>query len=88
MAVNWLRAEAADIVRDKVVLPVQQLGMTLASAAAAAILLVVGLLFIFVAVLMLLAKWITWPGALGLVGGLTVLGAALFTYIKMRSIQK
>jgi hypothetical protein len=88
MAVNWLRAEAADIVRDKVVLPVQQLGMTLASAVAAAILLVIGLVFIFVAVLMVLAKWITWPGAFGLVGGLIVAGAGIFTYLKVRSVQK
>ena len=88
MTVNWLRAEASDIVRDKVVLPIQQLGMTLASAIAAAILLVIGLCFIFVAVLMVLAKWLTWPGAFGLVGGVLVIGAAVFTYLKVRSIQK
>lgn len=88
MTVNWLRAEASDIVRDKVVLPVQQLGMTLASAVAAAILLVIGLCFVFVAVLMLLAKWITWPGAFGLVGALILIGAGIFTALKVRSIQK
>ena len=88
MTVNWLRAEASDIVRDKVVLPVQQLGMTLASAIAAATLLVIGLCFLFVAVLMLLAKWLTWPGAFGLVGGLILIGAGVFTYLKVRSIQK
>ena len=124
MAVNWLRAEAADLVKDqkqfialnaelskvwpvitdakphpadaddwkdvkdKLVLPIQQLGLTLASASAAGCLLVIGLGFIFVAILMVLAHWLTWPGALALVGGLIVLGAAIFTAIKMRSIQK
>ena len=88
MTVNWLRAEASDIVRDKVVLPVQKLGMTLASAIAAAVLLVIGLCFIFVAALMVLAQWLTWPGAFGLVGGIIVIGAGVFTYLKVRSIQK
>jgi hypothetical protein len=88
MTVNWLRAEASDIVHDKVVLPIQQLGMTLASAIAAAILLVIGLIFIFVAALMVLAKWVTWPGAFGLVGAVILIGAGVFTVLKVRSIQK
>ena len=88
MTVNWLRAEAADIVRDKVVLPTQQLGMMLAFVIAAATLMVVGVLFISVALLILLAKWLTWPGALGLIGGVLLIGAAIFTYLKVRSIQK
>lgn len=85
---NWVRAEAADIARDKFVLPVQQLGLTLASATAAGCLVVVGLLFIFVAVLLILAEWLGWPGALLLMGGIILAGAGVFTYIKMRSIQK
>jgi len=88
MAVNYLRAEAADIVRDKVVLPTQQLGMMLAFVVAAATLMVVGVLFVAVALLILLAQWITWPGALGLVGGVLLVGAGVFTYLKVRSVQK
>jgi len=88
MFVDWMRAEASDLVRDKLVLPVQQLGLTLASAGAAGCLVVVGLHFIFVAVLLILAEWLGWPGALLLVGGLILTGAGIFTYIKMRSIQK
>lgn len=88
MFVNWMRAEASDLVRDKLVLPVQQLGLTLASAGAAGCLVVVGLQFIFVALLLILAEWLGWPGALLLVGGLILTGAGVFTYIKMRSIQK
>lgn len=86
--VDWVRAEASDLVRDKLVLPVQQLGLTLASAGAAGCLVVVGLQFIFVAILLILAEWLGWPGALLLVGGLILTGAGVFTYIKMRSIQK
>jgi hypothetical protein len=88
MAVNYLRAEAADIVRDKVVLPTQQLGMMLAFVIAAATLMVVGVLFIAVALLMLLAHWIGWIGALALVGAVLLVGAGVFTYLKVRSIQK
>lgn len=88
MFVNWLRAEASDLMRDKIVLPVQKLGLTLASASAAGCLVVIGLGFVSVAVLMLLAAWLGWPGALLLVGGVLLLGAGIFTYIKMRSIQK
>jgi len=88
MFVDWIRAEASDLVRDKLVLPVQQLGLTLASAGAAGCLVVVGLHFIFVALLLILAEWLGWPGALLLVGGLILTGAGVFTYIKMRSIQK
>jgi hypothetical protein len=88
MFVNWMRAEASDIMRDKVVLPVQQLGLTLSSAAAAGCLVVIGLSFIFVAILLVLAEWLGWPGALLLVGGVILVGAGIFTFIKMRSIQK
>jgi hypothetical protein len=88
MFVNWLRAEASDIMREKVVLPVQQLGLTLSSAAAAGCLVVIGLAFIFVAILLVLAEWLGWPGALTLVGAVILAGAGTFTYIKMRSMQK
>jgi len=88
MFVNWLRAEASELMRDKVVLPVQQLGLTLASASAAGCLFVIGMAFIFVALLLVLAEWLGWPGALTLVGGVILAGAGTFTFIKMRSIQK
>ena len=87
MLVNWLRQEAAGIMRDKVVLPGQQLGMVVAFAMAAAALLVVGLCFLFVAFLMVLAGYIGWPGALAVVGAAILVGAGVLTYLKMRSIQ-
>jgi hypothetical protein len=87
MVVNWLRQEAAGIMRDKVVLPGQQLGMLIAFAMAAAVLLVIGLCFLFVSFLMVLAGWIGWPGAFAVVGTSILVGAAILTYLKMRSIQ-
>lgn len=86
--VDWLRQEAASIMHDKVVLPAQKLGLTLASGFAAAFLAALGLGFIAVGVFMLLGQWLTYPGALMLTGGVLVLGAIVFTIIKMRSIQK
>jgi len=87
MLVNWLRQEAAGIMRDKVVLPGQQLGMVIAFAFAAAALLVIGLCFLFVAFLMVLAGFVGWPGAFALVGAAILIGAGVLTYLKMRSIQ-
>lgn len=86
--VDYLRQEAADIVRSKVVLPLQRLGLTLASAYAAATLAIWGLILISVASLLLLAQWLTWPGALFLIGGLMVLGSVIFAFIKGRLMQK
>jgi hypothetical protein len=88
MAVNYLRQETAGVMRDKVVLPGQQLGKMVAFALAAAFLLAFGLAFVAVALLLLLARYLTWPGALGAIGGALLVGAALFTYLKVRSIQK
>ncbi|MDR3687377.1 MAG: hypothetical protein P4L93_10520 [Coriobacteriia bacterium] len=87
MAVNYLRQEAAGVMRDKVVLPGQQLGRLIAFALAAAFTLSLGIGFVAVAILLVLAHYLTWPGALALIGVLLLLGAALFTYLKVRSIQ-
>lgn len=86
--VDWLRQEAKALVREKIVLPLQRLGLTLASGIAAALLLALGLAYISVGGLILAAQWLTWPGALFLIGGMLVLGAAIFTYFKSRMMQK
>ena len=88
MAVNYLRQQTSAVMREKVVLPGQQLGMFVAFALAAAFLLALGLGFVAVALLILLAQWLTWPGALGLIGGLLLIGAVVFTILKVRSFQK
>ena len=88
MAVNYLRQETAGVMRDKVVLPAQKLGMLIAFAFAAAFLLALGIGFVAVALLLVLAHFLGWSGALGLIGGLLLIGAAVFTYLKVRSVQK
>lgn len=87
-AVDWLRQEAAAVVREKIVLPVQRLGLTLASAAAAAALLALGLTFLAVAGFLVLADFVGYPGALAIIGGVYVLASIVFLVIKVRSIQK
>jgi hypothetical protein len=87
-AADWLRNEAASIVRNQVVLPIQRLGLTLASASAAGCLVAFGMMFIAVAVFLLLAQWLTYPGALLLVGGVYVVAGVVFVVIKARLMQK
>jgi hypothetical protein len=88
MAVNYLRQETAGVMRDKVVLPGQRLGMMVAFALAASFLLAFGLAFVAVALLLLLAQYLTWPGALGAIGGVLLVGAAVLTALKVRSMQQ
>ena len=87
-ASDWVRQEAGSIVREKVVLPIQKLGLTLASAAAAGCLLVIGLIFIAVALYLVLASAVGHPGALAIIGGTYVVAAAVFLVIKVRSMQR
>jgi hypothetical protein len=86
--VDWLRQEAEAVVREKVVAPLQKLGLAVAFAWAAATVLALGVAFIAVGALLLLAEWLTWPGALFAIGGVLVLLAVVFTALKMRSMQR
>jgi len=86
--VDWLRQEAEALVREKIALPMQRVGLAIAAAWAAAALLVLGLGFIAVGLLILLAQWLTWPGALLAIGGVLVLGSVIFAVVKMRSMQR
>ncbi|NTW29006.1 MAG: hypothetical protein HGA39_06565 [Coriobacteriia bacterium] len=88
MLVNWLRQEAAALMRDKVILPLQKLGLVLASSIAAACLAVLGLGFLSVAALLLLAEWLGWIGALATIGAVLLVGSLVFTSVKIRSMQK
>jgi hypothetical protein len=87
-ATDWVRQEAEAVVRDKIVAPIQRLGLTLASASAAGCLAVIGLIFIGVALFLLLAEWLTYPGALLAIGGVYLLGSVVFIVIKVRLMQK
>lgn len=86
--VDWLRQEAEAVVRDKVIAPVQQLGLTLAAAFAAACLAAFGLALIGVAAFIALAERLSYPGALALIGALYLVAAAVFVVVKARTMQR
>lgn len=88
LSVDYVRQETGDLVHDKVVVPTQKAGMVVAFALAAATVLVLGISFISVGALMLLASLIGWISALFAVGGVLVLGAAILSYLKTRSMQR
>lgn len=86
--VTYVRQQAGDAVHDKVVVPIQKAGGTLGMAIAVGILVALGLAFVSVGALILLAQWLTWPGALFLVGGVLILGSAIVAFIRVRSLQR
>lgn len=86
--VDWLRQEAEAIVREKIVAPVQKLGLTLFAALAAASLAALGIALIATGLFMLLGQAIGYPYALLVIGGVLLIGAILFTAIKMRNMQQ
>jgi len=84
---DWVRQEAEAAVKEKIVPPLQKLGLAVASAFAAASLLVIGLIFIAVAAMVYLAQLLGVPLAFFIVGAVFVVGAAIFTAVKVRSMQ-
>lgn len=86
-AVTYVRQETGDLVREKVVLPTQRAGTTFGLAIGIALVLVLGVGFLSVGLLMLLASWITWPGALILIGVVLVVVSGIIAYIRARSMQ-
>ena len=85
---DWLRQEAEETIREKVVLPLQRLGLTLASAAAAAALLGVALIFIAVAGVIALGNTIGYAWTFFAIGAVFLVGSAVFLVVKVRSIQR
>lgn len=88
MFVDYVRQETGDLMHDKVVLPTQKAGQVVAFALAAAAVLFLGICYISVALLLLLAAAIGWPWALLLVGAVLVVAAGGFTALKMRSMKR
>lgn len=86
-SVNYIRQETGDVMHDKVVVPAQTVGKNVAFALAAAFALILGISFISAAALVFLGPLIGWATTLLLVGGILVLGAAGFTYLRIRSTQ-
>ena len=85
---DWVQQEAEATVREKVVLPLQRLGLTLASAAAAASLLVIALIFLAVAAVIALGNLIGYAWTFFAIGMVYLIGSVVFLVIKVRSIQK
>jgi len=85
--VTYVRQETGDVVHDKVVLPTQKAGATVALAVGVALVLFMGVLFVSAGALIVLAEWIGWPAALFLVGGVLILVSAGIAYARTRSMQ-
>jgi len=85
---DWVRQEAEATVKEKIVPPLQRLGLTVASGFAAAFLLVIGLIFIAVAAMVYLSDLLGVALAFLIVGGLYLTGAAIFTAVKVKAMQK
>jgi hypothetical protein len=85
---DWVRQEAEATVKEKIVPPLQKLGLAIASASAAAALLVIGLLFVAVAGIVYLSQLLGVPLAFLIVGALFLIGAGIFTTVKVRSMQR
>jgi uncharacterized membrane protein YqjE len=85
---DWVRQEAEATVKEKIVPPLQKLGLALASGFAAASLLVIGLIFVAVAAIVALSQWLGVAWAFFLIGVIYLVGAAIFTAVKVRSMQR
>jgi hypothetical protein len=85
---DWVRQEAEATVKEKIVPPLQRVGLAIASGFAAASLLVIGLIFIAVAAMVFLTQLVGVPLAFFIVGAVLVLGAGIFTAVKVRSMQR
>ncbi len=87
-AVAYVRQETGDVVREKIVLPTQKAGSTVALAIAIALIVFMGVLFISAGALILLAQFVGWPAALFIVGGLLIVISVVIGAVRMRSMQK
>jgi hypothetical protein len=85
---DWVRQEAEATVKEKIVPPLQKLGLAVASAFAAASLLVLGLVFVAVAAVVALSQWLGVPWAFFIIGVVYLAGAGIFTVVKVRSMQR
>ena len=83
----WIRQEAEATVKEKIVPPLQKLGLAVASAFGAATLFVLGVIFLATAALVALSQWLGVPLAFLIVGLVLLLGSAIFTAVKVRSMQ-
>ncbi len=87
-ASDWLRQEAETTVREKLVLPLQRLGLTIVAAMTAVTLLLMSLALIFVALLVWLGDVFGYHVVLGVSGAVLLAGAAIGFTVMARGIQR
>jgi positive regulator of sigma E activity len=85
---DWVRQEAEAVVKEKIVPPLQKLGIAVASAFAAATLFVIGLLFIAVAAIVYLSQLLGVALAFFLIGAVFLIGAGIFAARKVKAMQR
>lgn len=88
MASDWLRQEAESTVREKVVLPLQRLGLTFAAAAAAGTLFVTGVLLVVIGLLVFLGKLIGWHVTLWALGAVLIVASGIALAVMYRKVQR
>jgi hypothetical protein len=84
---DWIRQEAEATVKEKIVPPLQKLGLAVASAFGAVTFFILGLIFVVVAAIVALSQWLGVPLAFLIIGAVLLIGAAVFTSVKVRSMQ-
>jgi hypothetical protein len=85
---DWVQQEAEATVRTKIVPPLQQVGITIGAAIGAASFLSLGAVFIAVAGIVYLSQLLGVPLAFLIIGAVYLIGAAVFTIIKVRKMQR
>jgi hypothetical protein len=85
---DWVRQEAEATVKEKIVPPLQKVGLAIAASFGAVSMMVVGLIFVAVAAIVYLSQLLGVPLAFLLIGGVYLVGAAIFTFVKVRSMQR
>ncbi len=85
---DWVRQEAEATIKEKIVPPLQKVGLAIAAGFGAASLMVLGLIFIAVAAIVYLSDLVGVALAFFIIGAAYLLGAAAFTAVKVRSMQR
>jgi len=88
LATTYVRQQVETITREKVVLPLQKVGVAIGAAFAAGCLLVIGLIFVAVAVVIGLGHLIGYGWTFFLIGAVFLIGSAVFLVIKGRNLQR
>jgi hypothetical protein len=85
---DWIRQEAEATVKEKIVPPLQKVGLAIAASFGAVSMMVIGLIFVAVAAVVYLSELLGVPLAFLIIGLIYLVGAAIFTFVKVRSMQR